>query len=273
MRRLLGLLVVATLCWDSPQSTREQRRQPGSIVVVAERPISAAPVTIHPAPPAFRAGSDGRPIVSAAGLVQAALDGPEVYDGFHLPGLIDWATKSGRLDTVNWCEIESLCAVQRVAHAWRRRHPAAPRIGIGEVTAENGGFPDLDGHGVSGHLTHQVGVNINVLYMGRGRPDKEILFGQRNEDLYDLGLQRELIILLFEAGASAVTMTAHSRILDEVEGVPDFPGAWKLERENPDGEKIWQHQGASPERNRTIILRKEPRDHGDHANVQFSYLR
>ena len=150
---------------------------------------------------------------------------------------------------------------------WRKRHPDAPRIGIGEVSAENGGFPDIDGNGVSGHLTHQAGVNVNVLYMGRARPEKEIMFGQRNQELYDLGLERELIALLFEAGAGAVTMTAASRILEKVEGVPDLAGNWTLARENPDGEKIWR------DGDKTVITRKEPWDHGDHANVQFSFLR
>src|SRR5262249_11821733 len=161
----------------------------------------------HPDPSAFRVGATGLPVVSAAGLVQVAVDGPEVYDAFHLPELLEWAKSSGRLDSVDWCEVESLCAVQRGAHEWRRRHPDAARVGIGEVTGSLGGFPDFAGKGVSEHLTHQVGINVNVMYMSRARPEQPIKFGEAHQDAYDLGLERELLGLLFDAGASAMTMT------------------------------------------------------------------
>jgi hypothetical protein len=237
----------------------------GACLPSAPRPLFSVR---HPAPTAFRVDAAGLPVVSAAGLVQVVEDGPELYDAFRLPGFRDWAATSGRLDTVNWCEIEALCAVQRVAHAWRERHPDAPRLGIAEVTAKEGGFPDFSGKGVSEHLTHQVGVNVNLLYMGRERPEKEIIFGMRNESLYAPRLQRELVELLFDHGANAVTMTAHARITDRIERAPDLaPGVWRLEKESPDGERIWQAEGR-----RTLILRKEPWDHGDHANVHFSFL-
>jgi len=263
---LLVLLAGACVAWGS------WRTEPKStIVVVSERAISEA-VRKDPVPPAFRLGPSGLPVVSPAGLVQVVEDGALVYDAFRLPGLISWAKESGRFDTVNWCEVESLCAVERVAQFWRAQHPEAPRLGIGEVTAANGGFPDFDGKGVSGHLTHQVGVNVNVLYMGRTRPEKEVLIGQRNEDVYDLALERALIELFFEAGANAVTMTARSRFLERVEGVEEAAGKWGLEQKAEDGQEIWVSDAGTWFKQRTIILRKDPKDHGDHANVQFSFL-
>lgn len=96
--------------------------------------------------------SGGRPR-SAAGFIQLPASGPGFYS-YAVPGR-RWGTPS------------MVYGLERIGRAWVHRNPSAPRIGVGDLSLENGGD-------ITGHASHEKGVDVDVRLMPKG-PDEIVV--------------------------------------------------------------------------------------------------
>lgn len=88
---------------------------------------------------------------SSAGYIQLAASGP----GFH-----SYAPSNRR-----WGTPKFIYGIERVALRWQRERPRGPRIGVGDISYQNGGP-------ISGHASHQLGVDGDFRPLrGDGRED------------------------------------------------------------------------------------------------------
>lgn len=90
--------------------------------------------------------SGGRPR-SAAGFIQLPASGPGFY--------------SYRAASRRWGTPSMVYGIERIGRRWARQHPDAPRIGVGDISLENGGD-------ISGHSSHEEGVDVDVRLMPKG---------------------------------------------------------------------------------------------------------
>jgi uncharacterized protein YraI len=86
-------------------------------------------------------GSTGTRPTSARGFIQFAASGPGYYC---------YGTSARR-----WGTTTMVYGVERIARRWASEQPGAPRMGLGDTSAMNGGP-------ISGHASHQKGVDIDV---------------------------------------------------------------------------------------------------------------
>ena len=72
-----------------------------------------------------------------------------------------------------------------VLREFARRHPDAPRIGVGDLSLRHGGYFGAEVSGGIGHSTHQNGLDVDVYYprvdagSGRRRPSSRSTYGYR----------------------------------------------------------------------------------------------
>lgn len=91
-------------------------------------------------------------------------------------------------------------AVLRVAREFAEDHPRAPRIGIGDLSLEAGGYFGPEVSGGIGHATHQNGLDADVYYpllSGAERAPESV-------DEIDLRLAQDLVDRFVAAGATRI---------------------------------------------------------------------
>ncbi len=214
----------------------------------------------HPRPPVYVLLEDGRPLVSEAGYLQLAGEGPGFYYGAGAGARAGSSRASRRLGSNNWGAIEAMGLTGRIVERWRARHPDI-RLGIDEISSRLGGFPDYDGDGISDHLTHQAGMNVNFLLPCRRQPEVLIHVGTgRHEELFDPGLFADLVAILVAERAYHLTTNAALGLLDD----PDLRAAFAAEDREDDGyARSYRHANGH-----TRLYLLTPRgDHGDHVNA------
>ena len=224
------------------------------------------PESIHratvspPKAPIYVLHKDGRPLLSKAGYLQLADEGPGFYYGALLKDRVDRARAIGMVGTNNWGAVEPMCFIGHVVEIWHQHHPAV-RLGIDEISSRLGGFPDYNGDGISDHLTHQAGMNINLYLPCKKRPELTIHMGRgRNEKLYDVALYGELIDLVTQQGAFHLTTNANLGLFDDASRA----AAWKEVKRSANGYAItYQHANGHAQ----MYLLTPKGDHGDHVNV------
>lgn len=86
-------------------------------------------------------GTTGNRPVSRAGFIQFPASGPGFYCYYTA--------------TRRWGTPTMVYGVERIGRRWAAEQPGAPRMGLGDTSAENGGR-------ISGHASHQRGVDIDV---------------------------------------------------------------------------------------------------------------
>jgi murein endopeptidase len=86
--------------------------------------------------------------------------------------------------------------LQGVLRNFRARYPAAPRIGIGDLSLPRGGPFGAD-YGGLGHASHQNGLDVDVLYPRRDRAERA---PERPADV-DRALSQALVDTFVRAGA------------------------------------------------------------------------
>lgn len=234
--------------------------------------VAARPEVAHPASVPFRVEADGRPVLSAAGFVQAVADGPQLYDAYHLKRMARWAAKNGRRDKTNWGEPEVFAAVQRIADAWTTAHPDGPRLGLLDISGRDGGFPDLNADGLSDHATHQIGTNVGILFPCLTRPELVIWTHGKSAKHLDVGLTRELVDLVFAGGGMSITTNAATRLLDDVSGVPALRTGLRQDAD-PSLASRGMQRYVGTDAHLILKLMVRQGDHGEHLNVDFSFLR
>jgi murein endopeptidase len=97
--------------------------------------------------------------------------------------------------------------VLRVAAAYARAHPGAPRLGIADISRPNGG-PFGRRFGGLGHASHQNGLDVDVLYPRRDR--REAAPGRPSQ--IDRRLAQDLVDRFVRAGAKYVFVGPHTHL-------------------------------------------------------------
>ncbi|MFT7617410.1 MAG: arylsulfatase A-like enzyme/HEAT repeat protein [Planctomycetota bacterium] len=239
--------------------------QTGSMILLdtQDLPADTAFGVTHSIPHVFINEADGFPRVSEGGLVELADDGEGFFYASVLGDHVDHK-RPGVLHTNNWGDIEAMCLASQVVEQWHKRYPNGPRLGLDEISAQNGGFPDYNGDGISDHKTHQSGHNVNFLFPTTDAKDKTIDLGQQHDDVFDPLMFRELMDLFIDTGAYRFTTNTATRIADPtLEG-----GKYKWIP------KVSQRATKSPTfvvkgLKVQLILKTGLNNHSDHVNVMF----
>ena len=137
-------------------------------------PTIPAPAPVTPAPPpSTQQPSNGPPPVNIAwrrSRAGGATNGGRLWRGVQLPAEgPDWFTwdpvykRSPNREWRRWGTDRLVRTLLRVLHEYRAAHPAAPRVGIGDLSRRHGGT--FDGRfGGLGHASHQNGLDVDVYY-------------------------------------------------------------------------------------------------------------
>ena len=89
--------------------------------------------------------------------------------------------------------------VLRVVRAHRRAHPRAPRVGVGDLSRPRGGPFGAD-YGGKGHVSHQNGLDVDILYPRRDRRERP----PATVAGIDRRLAQDLVDRFVRAGATTV---------------------------------------------------------------------
>jgi murein endopeptidase len=103
-------------------------------------------------------------------------------------------------DWRRWGTDDLVRATLRVLREFHRRHPGAPRIGVGDLSLPRGGYFGAEVSGGIGHATHQNGLDVDVYYPRLDRRERS----PTAVDQVDIGLSQDLVDLFLEAGAVEV---------------------------------------------------------------------
>jgi uncharacterized protein YraI len=110
----------------------------------------------------------GRP-TSRAGYIQLATSGTHTY-GYY--------TSARR-----WGRPAMVYGIERAARKFRQANPGAPRVGVGDISAQNGGR-------ISGHASHRLGVDADLLPVRNDGREARVSVGQ---SAYSRTLTRKLL--------------------------------------------------------------------------------
>jgi murein endopeptidase len=108
--------------------------------------------------------------------------------------------RSPNRDWRRWGTDELVRTTLRIVREFERRHPDAPRVGIGDLSLPRGGYFGPEVSGGIGHATHQNGLDVDIYYPRLDRRERP----PRTVDQVDLVLAQELVDLFVEAGATTI---------------------------------------------------------------------
>ena len=89
---------------------------------------------------------------------------------------------------------ETIRALQQVSSAWAAANPGGPRIGFGDISLQGGGP-------ISGHASHQKGVDVDVRLMRNDGREEPTVYQSAN---YSRALTQQLIDLIRANGVLRV---------------------------------------------------------------------
>lgn len=98
-----------------------------------------------------------------------------------------------------WGTSHLLRVVLRVARQYRRAHPRAPRLAIGDISRPQGGDFGPSFGGI-GHASHQNGLDIDIYYPRRDRAERP----PTRVSQVDMRLSQDLVTRFVRAGAEFV---------------------------------------------------------------------
>jgi murein endopeptidase len=99
-----------------------------------------------------------------------------------------------------WATDDVVRATLGVLREFRRRHPHAPPIGVGDLSLRHGGYFGPEVGGGIGHATHQNGLDVDVYYP---RVD-HVLAAPTAVDQVNVKRSQELVDLFLAAGATRI---------------------------------------------------------------------
>jgi murein endopeptidase len=103
-------------------------------------------------------------------------------------------------DWRRWGSDELVRTTLRVVRHFHRRHPGAPRVGIGDLGLRHGGYFGPEVGGGIGHATHQNGRDIDIYYPRLDRAERP----PDSVDEIDHRLAQDLVDLFVAAGAEVI---------------------------------------------------------------------
>jgi peptidoglycan hydrolase-like protein with peptidoglycan-binding domain len=107
---------------------------------------------------------------------------------------------------------DTIRALQAIAAAWYRVHPQGPRIGIGDISFQGGGY-------MSPHDSHQKGVDVDIRLMRNDRREEAVVYQSSS---YSRSLTQELVNLIRANGVLRVQYIFFND--PQVTGVSKWPG-------------------------------------------------
>jgi murein endopeptidase len=103
-------------------------------------------------------------------------------------------------DWRRWATDDLIRTTLRTLREFSRRHPAAPRVGVGDLSLRRGGYFGPEVGGGIGHGTHQNGLDVDVYYPRLdGREEPPLAVRE-----VDVALAQDLVDMFVEAGASTI---------------------------------------------------------------------
>ena len=103
-------------------------------------------------------------------------------------------------DWRRWGTDDLVRTTLRVLREFARRHPQAPRIGVGDLSLRRGGYFGAEVGGGIGHSTHQNGLDVDVYYPRLDRRER----APKTVEQVDVRLSQQLLNLFVEAGAETI---------------------------------------------------------------------
>lgn len=103
-------------------------------------------------------------------------------------------------DWRRWASDDLIRTTLRTLREFSRRHPRAPRVGVGDLSLPRGGYFGPEVGGGIGHATHQNGLDVDVYYPRLDRREKP----PRTVDQVDVALAQDLVDLFVAAGATTI---------------------------------------------------------------------
>jgi hypothetical protein len=137
------------------------------------------------------------------------------------PGFLTWdpvLKRSPDRSWRRWGTDRLVRVVLRAVAAYRRAHPAAPPVLVGDLSRPRGG--DFGPRfGSIGHMTHQNGLDVDVYYPRRDRRP----VAARRVDQVDLRLAAALVRSFLRAGARTVLVGPNTGLSGPAGRVKPFP--------------------------------------------------
>ena len=103
-------------------------------------------------------------------------------------------------DWRRWGTDDLVRTTLRILREFRGEHPKAPRVGVGDLSLEQGGDFGPEVSGGIGHASHQNGLDIDVYYPLRSEVERAPL----TVDEVDVTLAQDLVDRFVAAGATQV---------------------------------------------------------------------
>ncbi len=103
-------------------------------------------------------------------------------------------------DWRRWGTDDLVRTTLRVLREFARRHPNAPRVGVGDLSLRHGGDFGAEVGGGIGHATHQNGLDVDVYYPRVDRRERAPV----TVDQVDARLAQSLLDMFVEAGAVTI---------------------------------------------------------------------
>jgi murein endopeptidase len=215
MRSALGpllLAVLAALCGAALVLAADLDAGDGDAPAgPAEARVESEPERPPPDPPVSARARDSRRVPSRGPRIEwrdsIAVGQPEsgrLVRGVRLPaeglGYFTWDPVLKRRpdrDWRRWGTDEMVRMVLDVVRGYRRDHPNAPRVGVGDLSLPRGGYFGAEVSGGIGHATHQNGLNVDVYYPRLDRSERP----PKRVEQIDLPLAQDLVDRFVRAGA------------------------------------------------------------------------
>jgi murein endopeptidase len=103
-------------------------------------------------------------------------------------------------DWRRWGTDDLVRTTLRVLREFHRRHPHAPRVGVGDLGLRHGGYFGPEVGGGIGHFTHQNGLDVDVYYPRRDRAEEP----PTSVDQVNVRRSQELVDMFVTAGAVTI---------------------------------------------------------------------
>jgi murein endopeptidase len=132
------------------------------------------------------------------------------------PDWVSWnpiSDRSPNLPTRLYGNEHTIRAILSVTHAYRAKHPHAPRVVIGDISRKGGGPID-------DHASHQTGLDVDVYFPRRDRT----LRAPTSHGQIDVRLAQDLLDRFLAAGAQTIFVGASTGLHGPSGVVVPWPG-------------------------------------------------
>ncbi len=223
----------------------------------------------HPQRPLFRTHSHGQPIVSEAGYVALADEGPF---------FVYWTARERRMQATgkqrfsssygkeNWGQIETFSCLHRgLADFWGgQKKTMRQPIRLHHISGQFGGFPDLAKIGRSSHLSHQTGQQVNVLLIPNTPDSGRVWSDDPKPSRWNIIETQRLMEVLLHHGAFYLVTHRATGLLETSENLSDLAGfPRRISAETKSASYHYDRFG------RLLLFPKGSHNHADHVNVLF----